>query len=90
MSIHSTLTTRDFFLAYFYPSDPFTCIFFEASPDFFPVLAVANTSSCAGPQNKNINRSPSWMQVAVLCARGIVSLLVGALSPVNHRGLHQG
>ena len=41
-----------FFLAYFCTSGPFTCIFFKTSPDFFPVLAVANTSSCVGPQNK--------------------------------------
>ena len=26
--------------------------FFQTSPDFFPVLAVANTGSCVGPQNK--------------------------------------
>ena len=30
------------------------------------------------------------MEVPVLSARGIVSLFVGALSPVNHKGLHQG
>ena len=27
IAIHATLTARDFFLAYFYPSGPFTCIF---------------------------------------------------------------
>ena len=32
---HATLTARDFFLAYFYPSGPFTCIFSKPSPDFF-------------------------------------------------------
>ena len=42
IAIHATLTARDFFLAYFYPSGPFTCIFSKTSPDF-PVLAVANT-----------------------------------------------
>ena len=34
IAIHATLTARDFFLAYFYPSGPFTCIFSETSPDF--------------------------------------------------------
>ena len=33
-AIHATLTFRDFFLAYFYPSGPFTCIFSKTSPDF--------------------------------------------------------
>ena len=28
------LTVREFFLANFYPSGPFTCIFSETSPDF--------------------------------------------------------
>ena len=51
IAIHATLTARDFFLAYFYPSGPFTCIFSKTSR-FFPVLAVANTGSCVGPQNK--------------------------------------
>ena len=36
IAIHATLTARDFFLAYFYPSGPFTCIFSKTSPDFFP------------------------------------------------------
>ena len=52
IAIHATLTARDFFLAYFYPSGPFSCIFSKTSPDFFPVLAVANTGSRVGPQNK--------------------------------------
>ena len=44
IAIHATLTARDFFLAYFYTSGPFTCIFFGAKPlPIFPVLAVANT-----------------------------------------------
>ena len=29
IAIHATLTARDFFLAYFYPSGPFTRIFFQ-------------------------------------------------------------
>ena len=43
IAIHATLTARDFFLAYFYTSGPFTCIFSKTCPEFFPVLAVANT-----------------------------------------------
>ena len=42
IGIHATFTARDFFLAYFYPSGPFTCIFPKPLP-IFPVLAVANT-----------------------------------------------
>ena len=41
-AIHATLTGRDFFLAYFYPSAPFSCIFPKPLP-IFPVLVVANT-----------------------------------------------
>ena len=35
MAMYATLTARDFFLAYFYPSGPFTCIFTKTSRDFF-------------------------------------------------------
>ena len=35
IAIHATITARDFFLAYFYPSGPFNCIFSKTSPDFF-------------------------------------------------------
>ena len=42
MAVHATLTVRDFFLAYFYPSSPLTCIFFQNLSRFFPLLAVAN------------------------------------------------
>ena len=51
IAIHATLTARDFFLAYFYLSGPFTCIFCKPLP-ISPVLAVANTGSCVGLQNK--------------------------------------
>ena len=34
IAIHATLIARDFFLAHFYPSGPFTCIFSKTSPDF--------------------------------------------------------
>ena len=44
LDIHATLTARDFFLAYFYPYGPFTCILSKTSPNF----------SCVGcgPQNE--------------------------------------
>ena len=42
LAVHATLTARDFFLAYFYPSGPFICIFPKPLP-ISPVLAVANT-----------------------------------------------
>ena len=42
IAIPATLTARDFFLAYFYPSGPFTSIFPKPLP-ISPVLAVANT-----------------------------------------------
>ena len=29
ITIHAMLTAKDFFIAYFYPSGPFTCIFFK-------------------------------------------------------------
>ena len=35
IAIHATFTAREFFLAYFYPSSPFTCIFSKTSPNFF-------------------------------------------------------
>ena len=35
IAIHTTLTAKNFFLAYFYPSGPFTCIFSKTSPNFF-------------------------------------------------------
>ena len=35
IATRATLTVRDFFLAYFYPSGPFTCISSKTSPDFF-------------------------------------------------------
>ena len=37
VAIHAALTARNFFLANFYPSGPFTCIFSKTSPDFSSV-----------------------------------------------------
>ena len=52
IAIHATLTARDFFLAYFYTSRSIHLHFVQNLSRFFPVLAVANTGSCVGPQNK--------------------------------------
>ena len=52
ITIHATLTARDFFRAYFYPFGPVTCICFQNLSRFFLALAVAYTGSCVGPQNK--------------------------------------
>ena len=43
IAIYATLTARDFFFAHFYPSGPFTFIFFLKHLPVSPVLAVANT-----------------------------------------------
>ena len=54
IAMHATPTARNFFLANFYPPDPFTYFssFFQKASRVFPVLAVAKTGSCMGPQNK--------------------------------------
>ena len=65
IAIHATLTVRDFFLAYFYPSGPFPSIF---SPNFSRFLLCwlwRIHGSCAGPQNKidhlRDSGSPCWV-----------------------------
>ena len=50
-AIHATLNARDFFLAYFYPSSPFTCIFPNLSQFFLCWLWLTH-GSCVDPQNK--------------------------------------
>ena len=61
---HVTLTARDFVLAYFHPSGSLICIFQKPLPSI-PVLAVAKTGSCVGPQNKIGHpvgrRFPCWV-----------------------------
>ena len=57
IAIHAMLTARDFFLAYFYPSGPFTCIFSKTSPNFCCSLWLTH-GSCVGPQNKI--GQPAW------------------------------
>ena len=66
IAIHTTLTARDFFLAFFYPSSPFTCIFFpKPLPIFFPCWLWLTHGSCVGPQNKIGHpagcRFPCWV-----------------------------
>ena len=73
--MHATLTARDFFLANFYPSGPFTCIFFQNLSPVFPMSAVANTGSCVGPQNKIGHPAHRYRQLmpVPLCSRNIKS-----------------
>ena len=55
IAMHAMHTARDFFLVHFFPFGPFTCtffFFFKNLSRVFPVLTVANTGSCVGPQNK--------------------------------------
>ena len=52
IAVYAMLTARNFFLANFYPSCPFICIFSKTSPEFFPVLAETDTGSCVVLQNK--------------------------------------
>ena len=73
IAIHAILTARDFFLAYLYPSGPITCIFSKTF-QFFPVLAVANISSCVGLQNKKKKVTLLDAGSCVWCPRNINSL----------------
>ena len=65
IAIHATLTARDFSLAYFSPSSPFTCIVSKTSPDFFLCWLWLTHGSCVGPQNKIDHpagcRFPCWV-----------------------------
>ena len=60
IAVHATLTARDVFLAYFYPSGPFTCIFSKTSPDFFHLLAVTNTWFLCHHHHQSLNREGRW------------------------------
>ena len=72
IAIYATLTARNFFIANFYPSGLFICIFQKTktknknSPEVF-LLAVANTGSCIGLRNKIGHparcRFPRWVPV---------------------------
>ena len=65
IAIHATLTARDFFLAYFYPSGPFTCIVFQNISRFLLCWLWLTRGSCVGPQNKIDHpagcRFPCWL-----------------------------
>ena len=50
VAIHATLTARDFFLAYFYLSGPFTCIFFQNLSRFLLCWLWLTHSCCVGPR----------------------------------------
>ena len=52
IAMHATLTARDFFIANFYLSGQFTCIFSETSPKFVMCWLWLTRGSCVGPQNK--------------------------------------
>ena len=91
MAIHATLTARDVFLAYFYTSGPFIYISQNLSL-VFSWLAVANTDSSLGPQNKtghpvgcrfpcsecprNINRLQNMYVLTVLVLLGLRSEII--------------
>ena len=65
IAIHATLTARDFFLAYFYTSGPFTCIFFQNLSRLFLCWLWLAYGSCVGPHNEighpDRGRFPCWM-----------------------------
>ena len=67
IAIHATLTARDFSLAYFYPSGPFTCIVFQNFSRFFLCLLWLTHGFCEGPQNKIGHpageRFPCWVSM---------------------------
>ena len=65
IAVHATPTARNFFLANFYPSGLFSCIFSKTSLEFFfpPVLALANTGSCVGLKNKTDHLAHCYRQL---------------------------
>ena len=76
IALYTTVTARNVFLVHFYPSGPFTSNFSKTSPEFFLVLALANTDSSVGLQNRighPAHRCRKLMQVPVLRAREIGS-----------------
>ena len=64
--MHATPTARELFLANFYPSGPFTFIFFQNVTRVFPVLAVAYTGVCVVPQNKLGHPAHRYRQVILV------------------------
>ena len=67
--MHAAFAAKDFFFANFYPSGPFTRIFFQNLSRVFPVLAKANTGSCVGPQKKKVTLLAAGSRVE--CSRNI-------------------
>ena len=68
IAMHATLTARDFSLLI----STFRSIhlhFFQNLSRYFPVLAVANTGSCVGPQNKIGH--PAGYRFLVECPRNM-------------------
>ena len=65
IAIHATLTAMDFFLAYFYTSGPFTCIFLQNPPRFCLCWLWLTHGCCVGPQTKVGHpagcRFPCWV-----------------------------
>ena len=53
------LTARDFFLANFYPSGPFACIFSKPLPSFLPQGGAADAKiKVPSGENAKLKRSP--------------------------------
>ena len=63
-AVHATLTARDFFLANFYPSGLFTCIFSKTSPEFFLCLSVSLSALCIS-QSKCVCQSVCTVFITV-------------------------
>ena len=65
IAMHATLTARDFFIAYFFPFGPFTCIFFQNPSQFLLCWLWLAHGSCVGLQNKIGHpagcRFPCWV-----------------------------
>ena len=81
IAMHATITARDIFLANFYPSGPFTCIFFQNLFRVFPALAVAYTGSCVARRIKQVTMldagsraeyslNINWLQNIYHCVSG--------------------
>ena len=83
IAIHAALTARDFFLAYFYPSGPFTCIFFQNLFRFFLCWLWLTHGSCVGPQNKigysAGGRFPCWVPAEYKQAKKQTNMICGMI-----------
>ena len=81
IAMHATPTARDFFLANFYPTGPFTWFFSQKNMSrVFPVLVVAKTGFCVVTQNKVGHPAHLYRQlieVPMLSACGIQTVFLG-------------